>query len=117
MADSNGYSPDPLMRLMVRRPYAFDFFRAVRLLECRREDLPRVGFSLFPSEDPVRFWQKPSLRFPPSALDSIRASFRVELERGIDEFFKNGKPPADSHLPLRIILNPQTLERLQAEDK
>ena len=51
------------MDKLVERPYAFDFFRAVRLLECRRPDLPRVGFSISPAEDPVRFWQKPSLRY------------------------------------------------------
>jgi type VI secretion system protein ImpH len=57
---------------LVKRPFAFDFFRAVRLLECRRCDLPRVGFSISPSEDPVRFWQNPSLRFAPASLDSVR---------------------------------------------
>jgi type VI secretion system protein ImpH len=57
---------------LVKRAYAFDFFRAVRLLECRRPDLPRVGFSISPSEDPVRFWQNPSLRFAPASLDSVR---------------------------------------------
>jgi type VI secretion system protein ImpH len=56
---------------MVARPFAFDFFRAVRLLECRRPDRPRVGFSISPSEDIVRFWQKPSLRFAPANLDSV----------------------------------------------
>src|SRR5947208_2330848 len=56
---------------LFERPHTFDFFKAVRLLECSRPDLPRVGFSISPSEDPVRFWQKPSLRFPPSTIDSV----------------------------------------------
>src|ERR1043165_8875193 len=34
-------------------------------------DLPRVGHSISVSEDPVRFWQKPSLRFAPSTIDSV----------------------------------------------
>ncbi|HUR45215.1 MAG TPA: type VI secretion system baseplate subunit TssG [Candidatus Saccharimonadales bacterium] len=72
MAGTNGNTPDPLMDKMVERPYAFDFFRAVRLLESQRPDLPRVGYSLSPGEDPVRFWQNPSMRFAPSSLDSVQ---------------------------------------------
>ena len=72
MADTNGNTPDSLIQKLLERPYAFDFFLAVRLLESRRPELPRVGFSVSPSEDPVRFWQKPTLRFAPAALDSVR---------------------------------------------
>ena len=70
MADANGNTPDPLMEKLAAQPYRFDFFRAVRLLECHRRDLPRVGYSLSPREDAVRFWQKPTLRFAPSTLDA-----------------------------------------------
>lgn len=73
MADTHGHPPDPLMDELAKRPYAFDFFRLVRLLECRRPDLPRVGFSVSPAEDPVRFWQKPSMRFAPASLDSFES--------------------------------------------
>ena len=59
------------MDALVERPYAFDFYRAVRLLESLRPDLPRVGYSNTPAEDIVRFWQKPSLRFAPAALDAV----------------------------------------------
>jgi len=102
---------------LVRRSFAFDFFRAVRLLECRRQDLPRVGYSISPAEDPVRFWQKPSLRFPPSALDSVRGSFFVELERGIAEILKKNQSSTASGLQLRVSVHPQTLEHFQADDK
>ncbi len=70
MADTNGHTTNPLIQELLKRPFAFDFFLAVRLLESSQPDLPRVGFSFSPTEDPVRFWQKPSLRFAPSALDS-----------------------------------------------
>jgi len=70
MADTNGNPTDSLIERLVQRPYAFDFFLAVRLLESRRPDLPRIGFSHSPAEEAVRFWQKPSLRFAPSAIDS-----------------------------------------------
>ncbi|HEV2319128.1 MAG TPA: type VI secretion system baseplate subunit TssG, partial [Verrucomicrobiae bacterium] len=56
---------------LAKRPFAFDFFRAVRLLENERRDLPRVGCSLSPAQDAVRFGQTPSLAFPPSTLESV----------------------------------------------
>ncbi len=59
------------MKEMAERPYAFDFFRAVRLLENLRPELPRVGYSISPAEDAVRFWQKPSMGFAPANLQSI----------------------------------------------
>lgn len=71
MADAHGNTPDPLIDELLQRPYAFDFYHAVRLLECRRPDLPRVGFSISPAEDPLRFWQNPSLRFAPSTIESV----------------------------------------------
>jgi type VI secretion system protein ImpH len=52
-------------------PFGFDFFRAVRALECSRPDLPRIGYSLSPAEDPVRFCQNPSLLFAPSTLQAF----------------------------------------------
>src|SRR3954468_760233 len=72
-----GQSTSPEIKLhailtaLSEKPYKFDFFHAVRMMECVRTDLPRVGLSISPSEDPVRFWQKPSLRFAPSAIDSV----------------------------------------------
>jgi type VI secretion system protein ImpH len=87
MADAHGNTPDPLIDELVKRPFAFDFFRAVRLLECRRCDLPRVGFSISPSEDPVRFWQNPSLRFAPASLDSVRPGGPGSVPRMAVNFF------------------------------
>ena len=72
MADTNGHTTNPLIEEMVKRPYAFDFFFAVRLLEALHPELPRVGFSVSPDEDAIRFWQKPSLRFAPASLDSFQ---------------------------------------------
>lgn len=57
-----------------QNPYRFDFFQAARRFECARKDLPRIGQSLRPSDDAVRFCQSPTLAFAPSTL--------VGLERG-----------------------------------
>jgi type VI secretion system protein ImpH len=46
----------------------FDFFQAVRLVECAYPGLPRVGSSLRPREDAVRFGQEPELIFFPTTL-------------------------------------------------
>jgi type VI secretion system protein ImpH len=46
----------------------FDFFQAVRLIECSHPALPRVGASLRPRDDAVRFTQEPELIFFPTTL-------------------------------------------------
>jgi len=45
-----------------------DFFQALRLLETAHPDKPRIGASLRPRDDAVRFGQDPSLGFEPAAL-------------------------------------------------
>ncbi len=87
MADTHGNPPDPLIEKLGKGPYSFDFFLAVRWLESRRPDLPRVGYSVSPSEEPVRFWQKPSLRFAPAALDSFWQRAPHEVPRLAVNFF------------------------------
>jgi type VI secretion system protein ImpH len=46
----------------------WDFFSAVRWLECTASHLPRVGHSIRPDQDLVRFAQHPSLAFAPTDL-------------------------------------------------
>jgi type VI secretion system protein ImpH len=50
-----------------------DFFHAVRLLECAHPHLPRVGLSLRPRDDAVRFGQEPELVFLPTTLRCFSA--------------------------------------------
>lgn len=71
MAGPDRKTPDNIVEELAKSPFTFDFFRAVRLLESRRRDLPRVGCSLSPAQDAVRFGQTPSLAFPPSTLESV----------------------------------------------
>lgn len=56
---------DPVTRLaaLARDPGAFDFYAALRLLECAYPERPRIGRSLHPRDDAVRFGQAPSLAF------------------------------------------------------
>ncbi len=59
-----------LMQALRDRPYDFDFFQAVRRIECAFPELPRIGHSQRPQLDPVRFFQNISLAFEPSAIDT-----------------------------------------------
>ena len=45
-----------------------DFFQALRLLENAHPDKPRIGASLRPRDDAVRFGRDPSLGFEPGAV-------------------------------------------------
>jgi len=105
------------MQELFKRAYAFDFFHAVRLFECRREDLPKVGFSMSPAEDPIRFWQKPSLRFAPATIDSVRGTVLVEIERGVVEILKKITRAPGTETQLRVVLHPELLDLLNQEDR
>jgi type VI secretion system protein ImpH len=71
MALTDGQTTNHLTSDLAQNPFAFDFYRAVRVLENLRRDLPRVGHSLSPTRDPVRFCQNPSLAFAPSTLEAF----------------------------------------------
>ena len=61
--------PDPILEDLTRDPWSFDFYRAVRRLECLYRDRPRVGYSARLGEDPpVRFGMDPSMAFAPATL-------------------------------------------------
>jgi type VI secretion system protein ImpH len=64
---------------------AMDFYQALRLLENAHPDKPRIGASLRPRDDAVRFGQDPSLSFEPGAL--------------------NGFTPAQAHARARLAVN------------
>jgi type VI secretion system protein ImpH len=68
MAGENRPPPHHLSGRLQASPWGFDFFEAMRRLECSRPDLPRIGASQRLAEDPVRLGQKPSLAFSPSSI-------------------------------------------------
>jgi len=70
MDDEERTAADSLAADLRNRPFDFDFFQAVRRLECINSDLPRVGHSRRPQNDPVRFCQNVSLAFAPSAISA-----------------------------------------------
>lgn len=69
-----------IYRQLETQTYRYDFFQAVRLIECANPDRPRIGHSTRVAEDPVRFGQTADLSFAPAALDAF--------EPGVE-----GRPP------------------------
>ena len=60
-----------LYRSLADEPYKFDFFQALRLIECANTDKSRIGNSQRPNDDPVRLAQEPSLAFAPSTVSEF----------------------------------------------
>ena len=65
MADSDRTPPHlvSLLEKLEREPYVFDFYQAVRLLDCAQQETPPTGSSIRVSDDAIRFCQEASLGF------------------------------------------------------
>lgn len=75
MATTERTAPADLSALdasLREEPYRFDFFQAVRRLECAHPERPGLGRSKRAAEDPVRLGQDPALDFAPSTLSSYQ---------------------------------------------
>lgn len=72
MAGEDRSTPHHLSERMQAAPWDFDFFQAMRRLECSRRDVPPLGASQRLAEDPVRLGQTPSLAFAPASLTSYQ---------------------------------------------
>jgi type VI secretion system protein ImpH len=59
----------------------FDFFAAVRRIECANPWSAKVGTSQKPTEDAVRFCQEPYLAFPPSTIARVKPDALTNVPR------------------------------------
>lgn len=59
----------------------FDFFNAVRRIECVYPEKPKVGTSTKPSDDPVRFCEEPYMAFPPSTIAAVKPDVLLNVPR------------------------------------
>ncbi len=67
--------PDPpLASRLFEEFYRFSFYRAVSLLEKLEPSKKRLGETLDPREEPVRFSVKPGLSFPPSDISNLQTA-------------------------------------------
>ncbi len=73
MARSDGQKPDALIAALAEKPYAYDFYAAVRLLQSRFPKRPRIGHSSSLAQDPVRVAPSPSLEFAPATLEPVQS--------------------------------------------
>ena len=60
-----------LLRDLEERPYEFDFYQALRAIECLYAERPRLGNSRRPADDPIRLNQDPSLTFESASLTAF----------------------------------------------
>lgn len=70
---ASSVSREALERLASLDARSVDFFQLARTLECAFRDLPRLGTSQKPGEDPVRFAQEPSTAFAPTTVSKIES--------------------------------------------
>ena len=87
MDDEKRAAADSLTKGLRSRPFDFDFFQAVRRLECANSTLPRVGHSPRPQSDPVRFCQNVSLAFAPASLAAYDEAADERPARMVVNFF------------------------------
>ncbi len=71
MASTPGKTTHHLIARLTEEPWAFDFYRAVRLLESHFTGAPRIGTSQRLKDDWIRFGQKASLSFAPATVDGF----------------------------------------------
>jgi type VI secretion system protein ImpH len=61
-----------LMAALEEKPHGFDFFSAMRRIECRYPERPRLGTAKRPADEPVRVSQEPDLTFEAASLTGFR---------------------------------------------
>ncbi|MBT3046323.1 MAG: type VI secretion system baseplate subunit TssG [Candidatus Thiodiazotropha sp.] len=74
MAGKAGSETDALglFGRLQQAPYRFDFYQAMRRLECAYPNEPRLGDSLHSKRDKIRLGQDPTMAFQPSTLASFK---------------------------------------------
>jgi type VI secretion system protein ImpH len=88
---------EPILDRLLAEPSAVHVFAALRAIERRRKDLPRIGESITIREDAVRMGQDPTLDFP---IETINAARRLPAA-------KDGDGPVDLRVRFLGLLGPQ----------
>ena len=97
MAGPDGQTPDALVDRLGEKPFAYDFYAAVRLLQRAFADHPRIGYSDSLKGDPIRFAQNPALDFAPATIEAVQRKAEggtpVVYSRHFGLFGPNGPLP------------------------
>ena len=86
MASDSRPTEKSVIERLQETPYRFEFYQAVRLFECRHPDLPRIGQSQKPGQDPIRFGQEPSLAFAPASLSALEYRAESKIPKLLVQF-------------------------------
>ena len=101
------------LRKLEESPYQYDFFMALRRLECIHADKPPLGSGARPMDEPVRLGQEPSLSFAPSALAEFKAGNKDRPHRLQNFFFGLFGP--NGPLPLHLTEFARDRERHESD--
>lgn len=93
-------TPADFFRRLQEKPFAHDFFFALRKLESLFRDKPRIGTAARPQDEPVRFAQEPSMAFAPSAISVFEPASAKSPPRLQQRFF--GFLGPNGALPLHL---------------
>jgi type VI secretion system protein ImpH len=109
MDTGGGPGPDDLTHFaqLARSPQTHHLFHALRILEARFADAPRLGESRRASQDRVRLEQVPELAFPPSTIASFQPPRQGRPARLVNRFFGLFGP----HGPLPLHLTEYARDR------
>ncbi|RUS59685.1 type VI secretion system baseplate subunit TssG [Pseudorhodobacter sp. E13] len=72
---------------LLAEPEKYHIFRALRILEAQFPDLPRLGESTRPRQEPFRLEQEAELAFPPSTIAKMVPPAQGKPGRLINRFF------------------------------
>ena len=89
-----------LWQALSSSPFAFDFYEALRRIECALPKRPRIGEARRVQEDAVRFGQEPSLAFATSTLAAFIPGDQSRAPRLTQNFF--GLMGPNGPLPLHL---------------
>ena len=89
-----------LLEQLEQEPFAFDFFQAIRLLDCARPDKPQTGHSSTLTDDSFRLGQEPSMAFAPATVAELEAANDYHPPRLISRFL--GLLGPQGPLPLHL---------------
>jgi type VI secretion system protein ImpH len=103
-------APDPMPGL-IARPWAWNFYQALRRIECHWRDRPRLGAARRPGDEPVRLGQATELSFAPSSLASAAHDPRSGKPRIQVRFFGLFGPNGPLPLHLTAYARDRQLQR------
>jgi len=89
-----------LLQRLEQRPAAFDFYAALRQIECAHVDKPRIGQAARPVDEAIRFGQQASLAFEPAMLARLNSGDAPRAPLLLLNFF--GLLGANGPLPIHL---------------